>query len=36
MDDGTRYVEREEFAGVIVALCAPAWRRVSGQVISLS
>lgn len=36
MDDGTRYVEREEFAGVIVALCAPAWRRVTGQVIALS
>jgi NAD(P)-dependent dehydrogenase (short-subunit alcohol dehydrogenase family) len=36
MPNGTRYVEREEFASIIVALCAPAWRRVSGQVIALA
>jgi 3-oxoacyl-[acyl-carrier protein] reductase len=30
------YVEREEFATTILALCSPAWRRVSGQVIGLA
>ncbi len=36
MTGDTRYVEREEFAAVILALCSPAWRRVTGQVIELS
>lgn len=31
-----RYVEREEFAAVLVALCGPAFSRVTGQVIELA
>jgi 3-oxoacyl-[acyl-carrier protein] reductase len=31
-----RYVEREEMADTIVALCGPAFRRASGQVFRLS
>lgn len=31
-----RYVEREEFAAAIVALCGPAFARVTGQVIELA
>jgi 3-oxoacyl-[acyl-carrier protein] reductase len=30
------YVEREEFAAVLLSLCAPAWRRVTGQVVTLA
>ncbi len=36
MGERPAYVEREEFAAVIVALCTPAWRRVTGQVIELA
>ncbi len=36
MGPDVRYVEREEFATVILALCTPAWRRVTGQVIELA
>jgi 3-oxoacyl-[acyl-carrier protein] reductase len=36
MGNDTDYVEREEFAMTILALCTPAWRRVSGQVIGLA
>jgi len=36
MGEQPRYVEREEFATVIVALCSPAWRRVTGQLIELA
>jgi 3-oxoacyl-[acyl-carrier protein] reductase len=36
LDDGVRYVEREEFAAAIVALCGPALARVTGQVFRLA
>jgi NAD(P)-dependent dehydrogenase (short-subunit alcohol dehydrogenase family) len=36
MSDRTRYVEREEFAAAAVALCGPAFARVSGQIIELA
>jgi NAD(P)-dependent dehydrogenase (short-subunit alcohol dehydrogenase family) len=36
MGDGVRYVEREEFAAALVALCGPAFRRVTGQVLELA
>jgi NAD(P)-dependent dehydrogenase (short-subunit alcohol dehydrogenase family) len=35
MGDRLRYVEREEFAAVLLQLCAPSSRRVTGQVIEL-
>jgi NAD(P)-dependent dehydrogenase (short-subunit alcohol dehydrogenase family) len=36
MGDGIRYVEREELAAVAVALCGPAFSRVTGQVFELA
>jgi 3-oxoacyl-[acyl-carrier protein] reductase len=36
MGEGVRYVEREEFAGTIVALCGHAFSRVTGQVFELA
>jgi NAD(P)-dependent dehydrogenase (short-subunit alcohol dehydrogenase family) len=36
MGDGVAYVEREEFAAAVLALCAPAWRRLTGQVLTLA
>ncbi len=35
MGDGFKYVEREEFAAVLLQLCAPSARRITGQVIEL-
>ena len=35
MGDRFPYVEREEFAAVLLQLCAPSARRITGQVISL-
>ena len=36
MGPGTRYVEREELAATIVALCGPDFARVTGQVLELA
>lgn len=35
MGDRYQYVEREEFAAVLLHLCAPSARRITGQVIKL-
>jgi 3-oxoacyl-[acyl-carrier protein] reductase len=35
MGDDVRYVEREEFAAAALALCSPAFARVTGQIIEL-
>lgn len=35
MGDRIEYVEREEFAGALLQLCAPSARRITGQVIEL-
>jgi NAD(P)-dependent dehydrogenase (short-subunit alcohol dehydrogenase family) len=35
MGDRFKYVEREEFAAVLLHLCAPSARRITGQVIRL-
>jgi 3-oxoacyl-[acyl-carrier protein] reductase len=36
MGSAVRYVEREELADTIVALCGPAFRRITGQVLELA
>jgi 3-oxoacyl-[acyl-carrier protein] reductase len=36
MPGSVRYVEREEFAAAAIALCGPAFARVTGQVIELA